>query len=208
MRELLLVAAVVLAVLGVALFVSGLRGVRRRRLAGGALGATSGLLLVALGALAVTLSAATQGYRAFTREEVAATIETVPTGAQTFTASVRLPDGQERTFSLAGDELYVDAHILKWQPIAAVLGLHTAYELDRVAGRYVTVTDEQERPRTVFSLAQAKRVDLFALRRRFTWLRPLVDAEYGSATFIAASERARFAVSVSTTGLLVRRLPP
>jgi hypothetical protein len=207
MRELLLVAAVVLALLGAALFVSGLRGVRRRRLTGGALGATSGLLLVALGALALTLSAATQGYRAFTREETVATVETRPMGPQTFAASFRFPDGREQTFELAGDELYVDAHILKWQPLAAFLGLHTQYELDRVAGRYTVLEDEQRGRRTVFSLAEPKSVDLFALRRRFTWLRPLVDAEYGSATFIAAGERASYTIAVSTTGLLVRRVP-
>jgi hypothetical protein len=207
MRELLLVAAVVLALLGVALFLSGLRGMRRRRLTGGALGATSGLLFVALGALALTLSVATQGYRAFTREEIVATVETRPTGTQAFTATFRFPDGQERTFELAGEELYVDAHILKWQPAAAFIGLHTQYELDRVAGRYPVLEDEQRGRRTVFSLATPKRLDLFSLRRRYAWLRPLVDAEYGSATFIAANERGKFSILVSTSGLLVRKVP-
>jgi hypothetical protein len=49
-------------------------------------------------------------------------------------------------------------------------------------------------------------VDAFALRRRYAWLAPLVDAEYGSATFIAATYPARYQVRVSTTGLLVREV--
>jgi hypothetical protein len=35
----------------------------------------------------------------------------------------------------------------------------------------------------------------------------VVDAEYGSATFIAADRPALFEVRVSTTGLLIREVP-
>ena len=43
---------------------------------------------------------------------------------------------------MAGDQIYVDAHILKWTPAANLIGLHTAYELDRVAGRYDNIEQE------------------------------------------------------------------
>jgi hypothetical protein len=204
MRTPLFAVAAGLALLGLALLVAGGRRLRRGRWFGGALGTGTGLVFVVAGALSLVLSAATQGYRAFTREETAALVETRPTGPQRFQARVTTPDGRVTTFDLAGDELYVDAHILKWKPLANLLGVHTAYELDRVAGRYTALEDEQAKPRTVSSLAVEKRVDLFALRRRFAWLDPLVDATYGSATFIAAREPGRFAVLVSTTGLLVR----
>ena len=108
--------------------------------------------------------------------------------------------------NIAGDELYVDAHILKWKPLANFLGLHTSYELDRVAGRYLKLEDEQTKARTVFFLSQKKPIDIFNLRRRYTLFRPLLDAEYGSATFIAADQAAEFEVRVSTTGLLIRKV--
>jgi len=47
-------------------------------------------------------------------------------------------------------------------------------------------------------------VDMFYLRRRFEILKPLVDAEYGSATFINSNRAEEFEVMVSTTGLLIR----
>jgi hypothetical protein len=201
----LVVIAGVLVVLAAGFFLAGLGALKRRRLFGSAASLTLGFLLLSLAGLSATVAVAIQGYRAFTREEVVAVVSTRPTGDQTFNATFVLPDGSERTFSLAGDEFYVDAHILKWKPLANVLGLHTGYELDRVAGRYASVEDELERPRTVFSLRQDKPVDMFELRRRFPPLfRPLVDAEYGSATFMLANERARFEVLVSTTGLLAR----
>lgn len=165
---------------------------------------TTGLLLLTLAALLGTLVLATQGYQALTHEEVAATVELQPDGPQRFRVRVRTPDGQAKEFQLAGDEFYVDAHILKWKPFANVIGLHTAYELDRVTGRYRQLSDERAAPRTVHGLAHDKPVDLFALRQRYTLLAPLLDVEYGSATFVPADRPQTLEVRVSTTGLLIR----
>lgn len=77
-----------------------------------------------------------QGYRALTPEDIAAMVRTEPLGPNRFKAHFRFPDGREAAYTLNGDQLYVDAHILKWRPWANVLGLHTVYELDHVAGRY------------------------------------------------------------------------
>jgi hypothetical protein len=46
-------------------------------------------------------------------------------------------------------------------------------------------------------------VDVFFLARR-TLLGALVDAEYGSAAFVAGNKPAEYEVRVSTTGLLMR----
>jgi hypothetical protein len=45
---------------------------------------------------------------------------------------------------------------------------------------------------------------MYSLRKRFLALKPLLDAQYGSATFISAQKAAVFHVMVSTSGLLVR----
>jgi hypothetical protein len=145
-----------------------------------------------------------QGYAALTRETLAATISVSPSGPQRFDARVKFPDGREAAFVVAGDELYVDAHILKWKPIANVIGLHTAYELDRIAGRYRSPEQEQKSVRTVYPLRTPRPIDLFDLRGRYTWLSPLVDTEYGSASFVPVTKPAEVEVRVSTTGLLMR----
>jgi hypothetical protein len=151
---------------------------------------------------------ATAGYRALTYEELAAVVKIEPTGAKAFTAHLLFSDGREASYRLAGDALYVDAHILKWKPIVNVLGLHTAYELDRVAGRYLDLKEERENVRTVFLLSRDKPVDMFSLRQRYSLLRPLLDAEYGSASFINSDKPAYFEIRVSTTGLLIRKVGP
>ncbi|MBW2281575.1 MAG: hypothetical protein JRG76_18300 [Deltaproteobacteria bacterium] len=199
-----LLIALALAASGAVLLALGARALWRRKLGAGSALVLSGVLLLALGALVGTLDAATRGYHALTREEVAARVRVEPAGEQRFLATFRFPGGASSSFRLAGDELYVDAHILKWKPFVNLLGLHTAYELDRVAGRYSGLRDEREAPRTVFSLAGERRVDLFSLRRRFPVLDFLVDAEYGSATFVVATRPSSYELRVSTSGLLVR----
>jgi hypothetical protein len=112
------------------------------------------------------------------------------------------------TYDLLGDEIYVDAHILKWKPVANIFGLHTSYELDRVAGRYRSIEQERSAPRSVHSVARDRPVDLFGLRQRHAFLAPLLDAEYGSPTFVPVTGPAELELRVSTTGLLIRVPPP
>ncbi|SRR5713101_12112 len=164
-----------------------------------------GLLLITLGLLEGTITVGIQGYRALMREELAARIVVRPSGPRRFTATLRFPDGREATYPISGDEIYVDARILKWHALANVLGLGTAYELDRVGGRYREIDQERAAPRTLYVLGQEKPVDLFALRRRYAFLTPFFDAEYGSAAFAPVNEPAELELRVSTTGLLIRK---
>jgi hypothetical protein len=163
-----------------------------------------GALLLVVGVLFGAIGFGMAGYRELTKEVIAARILVRPAGAQRFTAIVHVPDRPEMTFELAGDEIYVDAHILKWKSMANVFGLQTAYELDRVAGRYRSVTQERGSDRTIYSLSEEKPVDLFDLRRQHAFLAPLLDAEYGSGTFVPVTKPAEFEVRVSTSGLLIR----
>ena len=206
MSQILVYVAIGLGVLSVAFLSGSVMAFRRRRWIGTLGSAGSGALFLALAALAATLGASTQGYRALTLEEVAATVTTVPTGPGTFQAYVELPEGRDTTFHVTGDQVLVDAHILKWHPVANILGVHTLYELDRLTGRYVEIEDERQRTRTVHSLKADKPVDLFDLAREYSLLAWLVDAEYGSATYVEVERPARFEVRVSTTGLLIREV--
>jgi hypothetical protein len=197
-------ASIAFGVFGAILVIAGLVALFRWRPLGFLVRTLLGLLLLALGALSGAVALGIQGYRALTREEVAARISVRPAGAQRFAATVRYPDGREQVFDLAGDEIYVDAHILKWKPIANLIGLHTAYELDRVAGRYQAIEQERSAPRTVYLLREERPVELFRLRQRYAFLAPLYDAEYGSATFVQVLQPTDLEVRVSTTGLLMR----
>lgn len=204
--EVLTVVSLLLAALAAACFVLAVRAARGRRVKGTLGGGVAGLLLLLLALLGGAILAGTRGYRVLTREVVAATVTTEPIGPRRFRATFRFPDGRTLAYALSGDQLYVDAHILKWEPALNLLGLHTSYALDRVGGRYESLEDERARPRTVFSpLASRRPFDFFHLVRALPFLDPIVDAEYGSATFVPAGEvPRRLELRVSTSGLLFR----
>jgi hypothetical protein len=208
MPDILWWVAVLFAVLGVAMLIAAGTALRRRRPIRMSARLLLALVFLAGAAASGAVALGVQGYRALTHEEIAATVRTEPLGPNRFRAQFRFPDGREVAYTLNGNQLYVDARILKWHPFANIFGLHTVYELDRVAGRYLDLTQEQQQPRTVQSLAPERQVDLFGLRQRYALLSPLLDADYGSATFAAADSPAQYEVRVSTTGLLIRKLEP
>ncbi|MEX2542731.1 MAG: hypothetical protein WD314_13040 [Trueperaceae bacterium] len=204
--ETLWLAAAFPAILAVLFLVLAVIAFARRRPLGGTVQVlVSALLLVTAGLLGV-VAVGMNGYRALTSERTAAVVEIDQAGDQLFNARFSFPGGEQRTFELAGDQLYVDARVLKWHPRASLLGVQTGYRLDRVSGRYMQLDDEQTSPRTVFSLAEEPRVDLFSMAQRYEFLSRMVDAEYGSATFLNVRDGATYQIQVSNSGLLIRQL--
>jgi hypothetical protein len=198
------IAALALAVLGAVLCIAGIAALFRGRPLGFVLRTLAGLFLIALGSLAGVMAMGLRGYQALTHEEVAAQITIEPTGTQRHRATVRFPDGREAAYDIAGDDIYVDAQIIKWHPWANMLGFHTAYQLERIAGRYRQIEQERNAPRTVYPLGRVELIDLVELHRRYPVLGRLFDAQYGSAAFVPAAAPAQLEVRVSTSGLLIR----
>lgn len=202
----LTIAAFAIAAFGLLFVVAGVVALFRVRPLRALTRLLAGAALIAIGALVSAIALGVQGYRALAHEEVAARIDVKPLGPQRAAATFRFADGRAASYVLRGDAIYVDAHVLKWKPWANVLGLHTSYELARVAGRYDDIDQERSAPRTVHALGTERPVDLFALRRKHAWLAPMFDAEYGSGTFVAADKEKTLELRVSTTGLLLRPL--
>ncbi|MGB7211032.1 MAG: hypothetical protein WBC97_00220 [Gemmatimonadales bacterium] len=202
--SMLTLVAIGFAVVAVACLMLARRALRKRRLLSVLTRALAASLFLALAAIALLIAVGTRGYRALTDEQLAATVHVTPTGTHRFTASFTFPDTSTASYDVAGDQLYVDARILKWHYWANILGLHTLYALDRVGGRYADLNDELHQPRTLYALGSGRSVDLFKLIREYSVLAPLADAEYGSGTFLDVTKPATLEVRVSTTGLLVR----
>ncbi len=201
------IGAAVLLLIGVLLVIAGATALFKGRPLRCTLRTLSGLVLALISVLLGTVSIGTYGYKALTSDELVAKIEIRPSGKQSFDARLVYPDGRADIFTLSGDEIYIDARVLKWQPLATLFGLRTMYELDRVAGRYRSVEDERNNPRTIYPLGAAKPFDLFTLRRGAASLSRFVDAEYGSAAFVAADKAANLELSVTASGLILRSKP-
>ena len=203
-NSLLLYAGIALAILGVITLVGGLLALLRLRPLRFISRSLVAALLLCAGALCLAVSFGMEGYRALIDEQPAGRIVVRKTGPQRFDARFVFPDGREATYAIAGDELQVDAHILKWKPIANLVGLRTAYELDRIGGRYRALDQERATPRSVHALAPSRPIDLFDLRQRYVFLAPLLDAEYGSASYVPVDGDVELQVRVAPSGLVLR----
>ena len=114
-------------------------------------------------------------------------------------------DGQiDRLLILRGDEWQLDARVITWKPPATILGLEPVYQLERLSGRYTSVDRELTEPRTVYSLAEERSLDLWSLARKFPNFTPGIDAFYGTATYVPMADGARFRITLSRDALIAR----
>lgn len=203
---LLQVSTVVLALVGLVLFALGLRRLWRRRLVTGTLQGLTGLLLLAGAALAIALALNLRTYQRLTHESPVAEVRIQALGPQDYRVYLIPAGGKAMSFELLGDEWELDARILKWRGTATWLGLNTVYRLERLSGRYRNVDQARGAPHTVYQLSDERGLDLWSLARRHPGWLPWLDAVYGSAAYMPLANGARYATTVSNTGLVARPL--
>jgi hypothetical protein len=165
------------------------------------------MMLTLLLFISLTLSLiilGTQGFKSLTKEEFVAVIRISPADKQEFKALLSLEAGEQQLFNLKGDELMLDAYILKWKPWVNVLGLHTAYRLERVSGRYKNIEDEEKKERTVYAIKNKGGTGIVKWREDYSFLSFLLDVEHGSASFVNADKISEYRLMVTTDGLLIR----
>lgn len=165
------------------------------------------LLLIISGALFAVIGLSISAYKSLTNEQLAANIHIEEVSPQNYLASLSTDDGIVKNFKILGDQFYIDAKIIKWHYLTNALGFKTVYQLDRLGGRYIDIEQEQSEPRSLYKLEESLSFDLFELQKRFPILQKLVDAKYGSASYLEAKDDTNYQVLVSTTGLLIRELP-
>lgn len=202
----MLVIAVLTGLLSVYYLLALLTRIKRLKLLSALRRLTALAVFASITGMLSLLMVGTQGYHALTKEVPAATIKVSPTGEQSFHATMKFADGSQQSFSLKGDELLVDAYVLKWKPWTNILGLHTAYRLDRVSGRYKVIDDETRKQRSVFAINNSGGKGLAQWREDFSALSFLLDVEHGSASFVDAEDSKEFQLMVTTDGLLLRPL--
>ena len=98
---------------------------------------------------------------------------------------ITFADGRVERLPMRGDEWQVDARVLKWRPLANVMGFDTTH--------------------TVHRLHPDDQLDVWTLVRAAQAHVPWVDALYGSAVYLPMADQASFDVSVGAGGLVARQ---
>lgn len=161
-------------------------------------------LLCALLAITALLSAwDLYSYRALLEETPVATIEFHQRGPQHYEARI-LIDDVSRQYELFGDQWQLDARMIKWGATFARLGIDPLFRLERLSGRYQTLSDERAKPRSVHAIEASEVFDLWHWLKQTQAVVKFADAEYGSATYLPMSNGARYQVTISGFGLVAR----
>lgn len=198
------VGVVLGALLALLLMANGVRHMRRRHRLRGTIHGLSGLVIGCLAAIAMLVGINLLTYARFTIEQPVATISFQQLGPQRYDVTLARHDGDIVHTTLAGDEWELDARIIKWNGFATVIGFKPLYRLQRLTGRYARIGDELSRPPTAIALANDPGLNLWELAHRESGWLPLVDAAYGTATYLPMSDGAVYRVSMSVTGLVAR----
>jgi hypothetical protein len=166
-------------------------------------------LVVLFAALSIVLLAATvYTYDRLTGETMIAELRFDPTGDRQYIAHLRTGDRcDERSFPLFGDQWRVDAEFLKWKYWALLLGLDSQYRLDRLEGRYRSVTDQNTQPNIAHGLSERTAVDLVSLAESLGSWNFLLDATYGSSTYQDIDVDNVYYVYRTQTGIITRHEP-
>ncbi len=199
--------SIFIVLVGLILVYAALRLLAKRNWLMGFLRGFVGLGLVVVAVSLALIAFDVFSYRQLSKEEPVATLSFERLGEQLFEATLVHNDGREETFELRGDQWQLDARIIKWRGFMGGLGIKPGYRLDRISGRYYSLSEERSAERTVYALEQEGwGPDIWAWANQHpAWL-PVVDARYGSATFVPMADNALFEVRLSSSGLLARPL--
>ena len=184
--------------------IAAVRRLRRLQLARGTLFFLSGGVVILAAAAAALVAMNLYTYARLTHEQEAARVSIRQLGERHYALTLDAPPAPARHFEMRGDEWQIDARVLKWRGIGSLAGFDTVYRLERLSGRYAELAQERRAPRTVYALAQEKGMDFWPVVRRHHDYLPFADAFYGSAAYVPLAENAEYAVTVSSSGLVVR----
>jgi hypothetical protein len=210
MQYLTFVSALI-AIVGLAFAVTGIKRLIQRRFFKAAGLELSGLFFLLLASSAFLLASNLYTYQRLVYEQAIAEVSFQKLSDQLYRADIKALDSDfQQTVNLTGDEWQLDAQVLTWQGMATLFGLDANYRLHRISGRYVDIAEEQQRPRTVYSLIKKPeyiendKFDLWQFAHdNQAWLK-WIDAVYGSAVFLPMSDGAKYSIAISRTGLIAR----
>lgn len=162
---------------------------------------TSGLAFLALAGLIGLVAYDLRSYAPLPEGKPLVTLSFQAEGSQ-YRVNL-LEGGRERSVTLEGDLWQLDARLLQWKGLAALIGLQPGYRLERLSGRFLAIEQQTLAQRARVNLAQSPYgIDLWR------WLRVgqhdlfMFDPQARRVNFLPIADDAVYAVSLTPAGLL------
>lgn len=199
--------AIILIIIGLAALGWSIKVMLRPGWILGWLRGMAGLALVICSLVLALVAFDLFSYKQLVAEQSIGTISFQQLGPQRFYATLVDTDGEEQRYELAGDQWQLDARFIKWPAALSAIGVKPGYRLDRISGRYYSLEMERRGERTVYALNDKRvGIDVWSFFKDSNSRFKLIDAVYGSATFMPMADSALYEILLSHSGLLARPL--
>ena len=166
-------------------------------------------LLFVAGAVLLLVGSNLYTFHRLTDESPIAELRFRKTGSQEYEATIAYGDFcHPEKHLLYGDQWRMDAQFLKWRSWANLLGFDSMYRVERLAGRYLDVQDENTRRHLSYELYPEGQLDLILILDSYNGRLSPVDTLYGSSVYDAMQEDTLYRVYRAQSGLLVRKSEP
>jgi len=185
------------------------RRIKRRKFIASSLYGMQGLLVLVLLVATLLIASNLNSYHRLTYEEDIADVVISKISAQSYQLALIYagPDSATKVnqrYPVSGDEWQLDSRIIKWKGWANVIGMDSYYRLDRLSGRYASIEQANTRLPTAHQLSDRNGISVWDLKHMMQSKLPFLDAYYGQSIYLPMKHGARFSVSISQTGLVVR----
>ena len=207
-------------VVGLMLGFAGISRLIRANFVSGGVRALLGVGFLGAAGVAVFAGLNLQTYKRLTHEQLAATVYfiQVENEANKYVANITYPGDESlsKTYTLTGDEFEIGAQVIKFKPLANILGYDTVYRLEYLSGRfrerfvYDKVTTAEV---TGVKLSDDPGLDVAAFVKqngtRFGLEAVGIsggqeDARYGSAVYVPMSHDLKYEIMVTQDAVIAR----
>lgn len=216
MNSVLVVAPLVVAGLGLLVFVFGAGSMIRGRFARGGIGLGSGGALAIAGLGAGTIGINLQSYQRLTYEVPLAevSVQAVSPAQKIYRVSVKRLDMAARVqnCTLQGDAWEIGGRFQKWKAWANELGLNATYTLDQISNRYYRAAEGNGKTITACDInGPVPEVNQFFPKPWLEWAlsnMKLKERYFGSASFMPMVDGAKYTVIATQFGFNAQSANP
>jgi len=207
-------------VIGLMLGFAGIGRLLKANFPGGILRVVTSAGFLGAGGIAALAALNLQTYQRLTHEQFAAKVyfSQIENEANKYVARITLPNGDAKNYTLTGDEFEIGAQVIKFKPLANMLGFDSVYRLEYMSGRfqerfvYDKVTTAEV---TGVALAENPGLDVaryvknegarFGLET-FGGKVGQEDTRYGSAVYVPMSGGLEYEIKVTQDAIIARPL--
>ena len=197
----LTVYAVVFLILGIFLFISAIRRLKKRQIISATGRGFFSVVLLAIATLFTALGINLYTFNRLTSTKPVADVFIYDAGPRQYDVKLNLPDGKKLSYKMIGDGWRLDAKVIIWKPQAALFGFDPVYKLDGIQNQFKNLEEINVKTITSYKLSKNVGMDAVNLLKKYKRWLPWLESAYGGSVYMPFANKAHYQVSITQTGL-------